>query len=84
MTARNRLEGLHGLLATHPGRLAHYLGPAFRGEYLEMPGLSLTAIQAQRLWGLDGDACGLLLEALLQSGFLRRTTQGEYVRTSAA
>jgi hypothetical protein len=55
-----------------------------RGEYLEMPGLSLTAVQAQRLWGLDGEACGLLLESLLESGFLRRTTQGVYVRASAA
>ena len=54
-----------------------------RGEYLEMPGLSLTAVQAQRLWGLDGEACGLLLASLLQSGFLRRTTQGEYVRARA-
>jgi hypothetical protein len=55
-----------------------------RGEYLEMPGLSLTAAQAQRLWGLDGEACGRLLDSLLESGFLRRTTVGEYVRTSAA
>jgi hypothetical protein len=55
-----------------------------RGEYLEMPGLSLTAVQAQRLWGLDGEACGLLLESLLQSGFLRRNPQGVYVRASAA
>lgn len=55
-----------------------------RGEYLEMPGLSLTSVQAQRLWGLDGEACALLLESLLESGFLRRTVQGDYVRASAA
>jgi hypothetical protein len=24
-----------------------------RGEYAEMPGLTLTLAQAQRLWGLD-------------------------------
>ena len=55
-----------------------------RGEYLEMPGLSLTSAQARRLWGLDDDACGLLLDVLLRSGFLRRTPQGGYVRANAA
>jgi hypothetical protein len=28
-----------------------------RSEYLELPGLSLTKIQAQRLWGLDQATC---------------------------
>lgn len=51
-----------------------------RGEYREMPGLALTERQAQRLWGLDSDACRALFEALLQTGFLRRTTQGGYIR----
>ena len=55
-----------------------------RGEYLEMPGLSLTTAQAQRLWGLDRAACEMLLDALLRSGFLRRTTQGVYRRADAA
>lgn len=55
-----------------------------RGEYVEMPGLSLTRAQAQRLWGLDGDACGLLLDVLLRSGFLRRNARGGYVRADAA
>jgi len=55
-----------------------------RGEYLEMPGLSLTERQAQRLWGLDHEACKTLLEALLQTGFLRRTERGSYVRADVA
>jgi hypothetical protein len=55
-----------------------------RGEYLEMPGLSLTRTQAQRLWGLDPEACEALLDALLQAGFLRRTNQGGYVRADVA
>ena len=55
-----------------------------RGEYLEMPGLSLTERQAQRLWGLDHDTCKALLEALLETGFLRRTHQGGYVRADVA
>jgi hypothetical protein len=51
-----------------------------QGEYREMPGLSLTESQAQRLWGLDSTACHALFQALLQSGFLRRTNNGAYIR----
>jgi hypothetical protein len=51
-----------------------------QGEYREMPGLSLTQHQAQRLWGLDAVVCEALFEALMQSGFLRRSAQGGYVR----
>jgi hypothetical protein len=28
-----------------------------RGEYLEMPGLSLTLEQAMRMWGVERQAC---------------------------
>ena len=55
-----------------------------RGEYREMPGLSLTEGQAQRLWGLEPRTCRDLFEALLATGFLRRTTQGRYVRADTA
>jgi DNA-binding GntR family transcriptional regulator len=55
-----------------------------RSEYLEMPGLSLTQEQAQRLWGLGPTECRALLEALSQAGFLRRTPAGAYVRRSTA
>jgi len=51
-----------------------------RGEYQEMPGLSLTEAQAQRLWGLDATVCRALLDALSQVGFLHRTDAGAYVR----
>jgi len=50
-----------------------------RGEYLEMPGLSLTVPQAQRLWGLEPAFCHDLLKALVDSGFLVRTGAGAYV-----
>ena len=49
-------------------------------EYLEMPGMRLTFAQAQRLWGLDADACADALRALVDGRFLRRTDAGEYVR----
>jgi hypothetical protein len=50
-----------------------------RGEYLEMPGLSLTLQQAQRLWGLDAWSCRTVLNALVDTGFLARTPQGAFV-----
>ena len=76
-----RASELHRTMrhATHE----HCLARA-RSEYLEMPGLSLTQAQAQRLWGLDAQACETVLAALLQAGFLRRTSQGGYVRGDAA
>ena len=36
------------------------------GEYREMPGLSLTESQAERLWGLDATTCVTALTALIE------------------
>ena len=49
-------------------------------EYLEMPGLSITEAQAQRLWALDNTTCRRVLDTLVQRGILRRTRREEYVR----
>ena len=54
-----------------------------RNEYLEMPGLSLTVSQAQRLWQLRPRDCELLLGALVDSGFLARTPAGAFVRSGS-
>ena len=54
------------------------------GEYLEMPGLSLTRPQVRRLWGLDDPTCEELLGELVDCGFLRLTDRGTYVRAGAA
>jgi hypothetical protein len=51
-----------------------------RGEYDEMPGLSLTMAQAQRLWALDRATCALVLERLVNTRFLRTTPRGCYIR----
>jgi hypothetical protein len=51
-----------------------------QGEFEEMPGLCLTAAQAQRLWGLDRDVCDGLLKALLDARFLSRRRDGSYIR----
>lgn len=50
------------------------------GEYLEMPGLQLTAAQARRLWGLDEPTCSQLLKLLVESKFLICTVDGKYAR----
>jgi hypothetical protein len=52
------------------------------GEFLEMPGLRLTAMQAQRLWGLDEETCVQLLEYLVEAKFLSRSVHGSYGRTT--
>ena len=54
-----------------------------RAEYLEMPGLYLSAAQARRLWGLDDETCMSVLEALLADRFLVRTSNGDYRRFDA-
>ena len=51
-----------------------------RGEYLEMPGLSLTFRQAMRLWHLDAASCRRVLDALVRSGFLTETRHGAFRR----
>lgn len=52
-----------------------------RGEFIEMPGMRLTSVQAQRLWGLDRAACDTLLGALVDAKFLFRTRDGAFVRS---
>ena len=54
-----------------------------RAEYHEIPGLSLTKPQVQRLWGLDDVTCRTALEALEATKFLRRTADNRYVRERA-
>jgi hypothetical protein len=53
-----------------------------RSEYLEMPGLRLTEVEVQRLWGLDATTSAALLDALVQAKFLRRTRDGFYLRVN--
>ena len=51
-----------------------------RAEYVEMPGLSLSREQVQRLCGVDGELCARILAALVESGFLSRRSDGAYAR----
>ena len=51
-----------------------------QAEFIEMPGLQLTSLQAQRLWGLDDETCDEVLEALIARRFLHVTPDGKYAR----
>ena len=51
-----------------------------RAEYVELPGLSLTEPQVERLWSLTSDLAETLLEELERVHFLRLTKKGTYVR----
>jgi hypothetical protein len=53
-----------------------------RGEFREMPGLTLTTEQAQRLWNLDSPTCGEVLASLVSEGFLRVKPNGAYARAT--
>ena len=53
-----------------------------RGEYCEMPGLTLTLEQAARLWNLDNPTCEETLTTLVDEGFLRRKPNGTYTRAA--
>lgn len=49
-------------------------------EFDEMPGMALTLRQAARLFGLDPDFCRVVLDALVDSAYLRRTSGGALMR----
>jgi hypothetical protein len=53
-----------------------------RGEFREMPGMTLTLAQACRLWSLDMSMCGELLSQLVEDGFLSKRADGAFCRTS--
>jgi len=62
------------------GTRVHDILKRIRWEYRELPGLRLTASQAQRLWHLDRTVCDALLMALVDARFLSRTPDGAFVR----
>ena len=53
-----------------------------RAEFLEMPGLCLTASQAQRLCGIERTICELVLKGLVDARFLCVGPDGTYRRVS--
>jgi hypothetical protein len=51
-----------------------------RGEFREMPGMQLTLVQAQRLFGLEPAACRNVIDTLVDASFLRWTSSGTIVK----
>ncbi len=51
-----------------------------RAEFIEMPGLQLTVTQAARLWGLNPEDCESVIDTLVRTAFLRRTSAGVVMR----
>lgn len=63
------------------GAITDEAAAVMRREFAQMPGLCLTLAQACRLWQLGPHECEAALETLLNEGFLRRTCDGQYVRS---
>jgi len=53
-----------------------------RAEFLEMPGLRLTAEQVHRFCGVEAIACRSALDALVQENFLCAKPDGTYARST--
>ena len=51
-----------------------------RAEFLEMPGLRLRAIQAERLCGIERALCRMVLDSLVTAKFLCVKPDGSYAR----
>ena len=58
---------------------AETLMARIRGEYREMPGLQLTFPQACRLWQLDAATCTVMLQTLIEEGFLLARQDGTFI-----
>jgi len=62
----------------------HEIVRRIQEEFLEMPGLRVTAQQARRLWRLDETACNAVLGALVDARFLVRTRDGAFIRNEGS
>ena len=53
-----------------------------RAEFVEMPGMRLTAQQVQRLCGIEPELTATVLAALVAAKFLFVTPDGKYARST--
>ena len=53
-----------------------------RADFLEMPGLRLTAAQARRLWTMDATVCDAVLATLVEARFITSADHRYFVRAS--
>jgi hypothetical protein len=71
---------IHDSYNSHDEEFARAVTRA-KAEYLEMPGLTLTAQQATRLFALDAALCESVLTTLVESRFLVRTRNAAFARS---
>jgi hypothetical protein len=64
----------------HRHRVREELVLRIRGEFEEMPGLSLTSVQAIKLFGISPEVCAGILSHLIEEGVLRLKSDGSYTR----
>ena len=85
--------GLERLFGTEPSAPHLHPQPSFRGalryphvplkradDFLDIPGLSMTFEQAQRLFRIDRATCQALFDLLVESAVVKRTPDGSFVR----
>jgi hypothetical protein len=60
-----------------------YAAARVRAEFEEMPGMTLTLPQAERLFGLDQDLLRAIVERLVRASYLRQTDSGAFTRLKA-
>jgi len=60
----------------------HAIVNRVRAEFLEMPGLRLSAEQIQRLCGIEEHLCVAVLDALVEARFLSANANGTYTRAT--
>lgn len=77
---KTTLETHHVVRTPASGPPLHDILRRIEGEYREMPGMCVTAAQAQRLWGIDATTCSFVLTTLVERHVLRRTARGTYVK----
>lgn len=68
-------------IPTHPDATS-LIVERVRGEFREMPGLTLTLGQAGRLWSLDAQMCADVLAQLVRAGFLCQRPDGAFCRAT--
>ena len=54
-----------------------------RGEFQEIPGLSVTLAQASRLFGISQEICERVLSSLVNEGCVHLTVNGYYRRETS-
>jgi len=59
---------------------AERIAERIRREFLALPGLRLSLEQAERVWGLDPQACAALLDSLVSTRFLAHEPDGSFRR----